>query len=362
MKQFLRQEMNQKIIASLVAVLFGFIFAFIILSFASLINVKDSSPVQGLITIMSGGLTTSGLKGLGTILRYATPVILTGLSVGFAFQTGLFNIGTPGQFIMGGFSAAFVSVRWEFIPVEYRWVVAILVAVLVGGLWGMISGVLKATRNVNEVISSIMLNYIGMYTVSNLVDLIPDKFNPSRTQIPPSRIPTFGLDQIFGQNTVDFGIIIAIVVVILIWILLSKTTFGYELKACGFNRSAARYAGINDSKGIIASMFIAGALAGLAGALVYIASITKVIDQLTVLQKEGFDGISVALLGLSHPIGILFSGFFISMLRNAGLPLSRSGFNEEVVRIMTSTIIYASAFSLIFREKLTRWLTRKDVK
>ena len=362
MKRFLKQDISQKIIASLMAILFGFIFAYLILNMASFLNPKHSDPLQGLITIMTGGLTTSGLKGMGTILKFATPVILTGLSVGFAFQTGLFNIGAAGQYIMGGFSAAYVSIRWEFIPVETRWMVALLVATLVGGIWGLISGVLKAKRNVNEVISSIMLNYIGMYTVTELVPQIPDQFNPSRTQVPTSQIPTFGLDKIFGPNTVDFGIVIALVVLVIIYIILNKTTFGYELKACGFNRSAARYAGINDERGIILSMFISGALSGLAGGLVYISSITKVIDQNNILQREGFDGISVALLGLSHPFGILFSGIFISMLRNAGVPLSRSGFNEEVVRIMTSTIIYASAFSLLLRENLTKFLSRKEGK
>lgn len=362
MKRFLALETNQKIIASLIAVLFGFAFAFLTLSIASFLNPKDTSPIQGLITIVTGGLTTSGIKGFGTILRYATPIMLTGLSVGFAFQTGLFNIGAAGQYIMGGFTAAYISIQWVFIPVELRWVVALIAAALVGGIWGLISGVLKATRNVNEVISCIMLNYIGMYTVSELVPLIPDQFNPSRTQVPLSKIPTFGMDKIFGPNTVDFGIVIALVVILIIYIILNKTTFGFELKACGFNRNAARYAGINDTRGIILSMFIAGALSGLAGGLVYISSIAKVIDQSTVLQREGFDGISVALLGLNNPIGIIFSGFFISMLRNAGVPLSRSGYNEEVVRIMTSTIIYASAFSLLFRENFTRWLKRKEVK
>lgn len=362
MKRFLALETNQKIVASLIAVLFGFAFAFLTLSIASFLNPKDTSPIQGLITIMTGGLTTSGIKGFGTILRYATPIMLTGLSVGFAFQTGLFNIGAAGQYIMGGFTAAYISIQWVFIPVEVRWVVALIAAALIGGLWGLISGVLKATRNVNEVISCIMLNYIGMYTVSELVPLIPDQFNPSRTQVPLSKIPTFGMDKIFGPNTVDFGIVIALVVILIIYIVLNKTTFGFELKACGFNRNAARYAGINDTRGIILSMFISGALSGLAGGLVYISSIAKVIDQSTVLQREGFDGISVALLGLNNPIGIIFSGFFISMLRNAGVPLSRSGYNEEVVRIMTSTIIYASAFSLLFRENFTRWLKRKEVK
>lgn len=362
MNKFLKLERNQKIIASLIAILFGFIFAFIILNIAGFLNPRGSDPVGGLLTIITGGLRTSGIKGIGTILKFSTPVILTGLSVGFAFKTGLFNIGASGQYIMGGFSAAYVSIKWLFIPVEFRWIVALLIATLIGGIWGLIAGVLKAKRNVNEVISSIMLNYIGMYTVSTLVPLIPDQFNPSRTQVPLAKVPTFGLDKIFGSLTVDFGIIISIAMVFVIYIILEKTTFGYELKACGYNREAARYAGINDERGIMASMFIAGALSGLAGGLVYISSITKVIDQSTVLQSEGFDGISVALLGLSNPFGILFSGIFISMLRNAGVPLSRSGYNEEVVRIMTSTIIYASAFSLIMREKFTAWLVRKDAK
>ncbi len=362
MKKFLVLDRNQKIIASLIAILFGFVFAFIILNVAASLNPKGADPIQGLMTIMTGGLTTSGLKGVGTILKFATPVILTGLSVGFAFKTGLFNIGASGQFIMGGFTAAYISIKWLFIPVEFRWIIALLLATLVGGLWGLIAGVLKAKRNVNEVISSIMLNYIGMYTVSTLVPMIPDQFNPSRTQVPLSKVPYFGLDKLFGPLTVDFGIVISIAMVFVIYIILEKTTFGYELKACGYNRDAARYAGINDERGIMYSMFIAGALSGLAGGLVYISSITKVIDQSTVLQREGFDGISVALLGLSNPFGILFSGIFISMLRNAGVPLSRSGYNEEVVRIMTSTIIYASAFSLIMREKFTAWLVRKDVK
>jgi len=263
---------------------------------------------------------------------------------------------------MGAYAAAYIAIKWTFIPVEYLWIVALLGSIVVGGFWGMISGVLKAYRNVNEVISSIMLNYIGMITVSNLVFLIKDKFNPSRSQIPLSQIPTFGLDLIFGKNTVDFGIFIAVFVAIIIYIVLEKTSFGYELKACGYNREAARYAGINDKKGNILSMTIAGGLAGLGGALVYISSITKVFDQSLTLQREGTDGISVALLGLSSPLGIIFSSFFISMLRNAGSSLSRAGFNDEVIRIMTSTIIYASAFSLLFKDKIKKFFTKKEAK
>ena len=362
MKKFILNDNVQKILASLTAILIGFIFGFLILLFAASIKTQATNPIEGFITIITGGMRYNGIKGFGIILRYTTPVLLTGLSVGFAFKTGLFNIGAAGQFVMGGFTAAYIAIRWTFIPLELLWIVALLGAVVVGGIWGMISGVLKAYRNVNEVISSIMLNYIGMITVSNLVFTIKDRFNPSRSQVPLSRIPTFGLDKLFGVNTEDFGIFIAIAVAIVIYIVLEKTSFGYELKACGFNREAARYAGINDKKGIILSMTIAGALSGLGGALVYVSSITKVFDQSLVLQREGFDGISVALLGLSNPLGIIFSSFFISMLRNAGSSLSRAGFNDEVIRIMTSTIIYASAFSLLFRDKIHKLFSKKEVK
>ena len=145
MKKFILNDNVQKILASLTAILIGFIFGFLILLFAASIKTQATNPIEGFITI------------------------ITGLSVGFAFKTGLFNIGAAGQFVMGGFTAAYIAIRWTFIPLELLWIVALLGAVVVGGIWGMISGVLKAYRNVNEVISSIMLNYIGMITVSNLV-------------------------------------------------------------------------------------------------------------------------------------------------------------------------------------------------
>jgi simple sugar transport system permease protein len=362
MKAFLAKPTVQKIVAALLSIFFGLIFGFLILLVASLLREKASYPFDAFYTIFTGGLRYTGLRGFGIILRFISPILLTGLSVGFAFKTGLFNIGASGQFVAGGFTAAYIAIKWTFIPLEYLWIVALLGAVLVGGIVGMISGLLKAYRNVNEVISSIMLNYIAMITVSNLISVIKDANNPSRTQPPLARIPTLGLDKIFGSNTADMGIFIAIAVALLIYVVLEKTTFGYELKACGYNRNAARYAGINDRLGITLSMTIAGALSGLGGALVYISAITKVFDSLLVLAPEGFDGISVALLGMSNPLGIIFSASFIAILKGAGPSLARSGFNDEVVKIMTAVIIYASAFSLIFREKLGALINRKGTK
>jgi simple sugar transport system permease protein len=352
----------QKIISALLSIFFGLVFGIVILLIASFFVTKAAYPLDALFTIITGGLRYSGLKGLGVILRFLAPILMTGLSVGFAFKTGLFNIGASGQFVTGAFVAAYICIKWTFIPLEYLWIIGLVAAIIAGGLVGLISGLLKAYRNVNEVISAIMLNYIAMITVSNLVKVIADVNNPSRTQPPLSHIPTFGLDKIFGNNSTDISIFIAILVAILVYVILERTTFGYELKACGFNRNAARYAGINDRLNISLSMGIAGALAGLGGAMVYISAVTKVFDQLLVLAPEGFDGISVALLGMSNPIGIIFSAAFIAALKNAGPALSRSGFNEEVVKIMTAVIIYASAFSLIFQEQIVKFFSKKGAK
>jgi simple sugar transport system permease protein len=201
-----------------------------------------------------------------------------------------------------------------------------------------------------------------MFTASNLIQYVADPEFPSKSLAPLTRIPTMGLDKIFGNSTVDIGIFIALLFAFIVYVILEKTTFGFELKACGFNRNAARYAGVNDKRGIVLSMTIAGALAGLAGGLVYISAITKVLDKILALPTEGFDGITVALLSLSNPIGSIFSAVFISFIKNAGGSLTLSGFNEDIIKIMTAVIIYMSAFSIIFKERINKYFTKKVVK
>ena len=175
---------------------------------------------------------------------------------------------------------------------------------------------MKACFNVNEVIASIMMNYIGMYMVNWIVKSYKPLFNnlrnESRNVAATAQIPKMGMDKLFPESSVGGGILLAVAAVLLIWVILNKTTFGYELKAVGFNRDAGRYAGINEKRNIIMSMVIAGAIAGMAGGLLYLAGTGKHIEIKDVLAPEGFTGISVALLGLSHPIGVLFSGLFIA--------------------------------------------------
>lgn len=333
-------------LSSIFAIILGLIVGLIILF---LCNPKQALP--GFVTILTGAFT-HGPKGVGQVFYYATPIILTGLSVGFAFKTGLFNIGTPGQFIMGGFGAVYVGILWTSLGPAH-WAVALLASVILGAVWGLVPGVLKAYFNVNEVIASIMMNYIGMYLVNWIVKSYKPLFNnlrnESRNVAATANIPKMGLNKLFPGSSVNGGILIAILVVLLIWLLLQKTTLGYELKAVGFNRDASKYAGINEKKSIILSMVIAGAIAGLAGGLLYLAGTGKHIEIKDVLASEGFTGISVALLGLSNPIGVLFSGIFIAYLTAGGFYLQLFEFSTEIIDIIVAVIIYFSAFALMVK-------------
>ena len=193
-----------------------------------------------------------------------------------------------------------------------HWIVAVLAAILAGAIWGIIPGLLKAFLNVHEVVATIMLNYIAMYLV--VLGVKETVFNSLRSESlsvhPNAAIPTFGLDKIFPDSSITGGLILAFIAVIIIYIILKKTTFGYQLKAVGFNRYAAQYAGINEKMNIVYSMAIAGALSGLAGAVVFLTQSGIHITTTYILLPQGFDGIAVALLGLSTPIGVLFAGIF----------------------------------------------------
>lgn len=343
------------------------VFAIVIGLLVGLVVLLICNPAQalpGFATILTGALT-HGMKGVGQVFYYATPIILTGLSVGFAFKTGVFNIGTPGQFLVGAFGAVYVGILWDRLG-GIHWVVALLASVIMGALWGLIPGILKAYFNVNVVISCIMMNYIGLFAVNWTVKSYKPLFNTMRNEsknvAATAQIPKLGLDKLFPGSSVNGGIIIAILVVILIYILLNKTTFGYELKAVGYSPDAGKYAGINEKRNIIASMLIAGAIAGLGGGLLYLAGTGKHIEVKDVLGSEGFTGISVALLGLSHPIGVLFAGIFIAYLTAGGFYLQLFEFSTEIIDIIVAVIIYFSAFALIVRTLIGKLNEKRQKK
>ena len=342
--------------SSILAIICGLLFGLVILLLSN-----PSQASGGFMMILQGGFT-DGIQGIGQMFYYATPIIMTGLSVGFAFQTGLFNIGAAGQFTIGAFVAVLIGVKCTFLPAGIHCLVAIAGAALAGALWGMIPGLLKAFRNVNEVISSIMMNYIGMYLVNLLIQkLIYDHVkNQSMAVASTANLPKAGLDKIFPNTDINVGIIIAIVFVILVYIILNRTTFGYELKACGKNQNASKYAGINAKRNIVLSMVISGALAGIGGALLYLANSGKYLQVLDLIAPEGFSGISVALLGMSNPIGILFAGLFIGHLTVGGYNMQLFDFAPEVIDMIIAAIIYCGALSLLFKGLISKIQFRKE--
>jgi len=345
--------------SSITAIITGLLAGLLIL-----LITNASQAFYGFGAILTSGF--SNLNNFGQVLYFATPVIMTGLSVGFSAKTGLFNIGAAGQFIVGAYAAVLVGVRCDFIPGHLHWITALAAAILAGALWGAIPGIFKAFFNVNEVISCIMTNYIGTYLVNFLVTrTIYDSLrNQSMRVISSANLPKAGMDEVFRDgfivSSANSGIFIAIGFAVLMFFILEKTSFGYELKACGFNRDAARYAGVNEKRSIIFSMIIAGALAGLGGALLYLAGAGKSISVVDMLAQEGFNGIPVALLGLNNPIGIIFSGLLVAYLNVGGFNMQLYDFHPQVIEIIIAVIIYFSAFALFVKSFFNKMKNKKE--
>ena len=356
-KIFSKLENGLSFLSSLAAVMAGLLFGLIILF---LTDYTQAFPA--FIDILTSGFQS--LRNFGEVLFFATPIILTGLSVGFAMKTGLFNIGASGQYTFGAFTAIFIGLQADFLPPALRITASLSGAMLSGALWAALAGLLKAYRNVHEVISCIMLNWIGIFMVNYLIlNSVFDIERNSSLRLPASsNVPGLGLGQFFQggalrPSSVNSGILFAIAAAVIVYIILDKTKFGYELKACGFNKDAANYAGINEKRNIIFSMMISGALAGLAGGLHFLSGAGVTMNVANVLATEGFTGISVALLGLGHPIGIIFAGILIAYLQLGGFQMQLFGFVPEIIEIVTAVIIYFCAFVLLvkmYMEKLIK--------
>ena len=353
---FPRTEAGESFFSSFFAIIFGVLFGFILML---LFNPGES--FQGLWIILTGGFS-DGRSSIGTVLTNAAPIIITGLSVGFAFKTGLFNIGATGQLTVGAFMAIFIGVTWTWLPGNLHWMVAVLGAILAGAVWGLIPGLLKAFLNVHEVVATIMLNYIAMYLV--VLGVKKTVFNSLKSESlsvnTNAVIPKFGLDKIFPDSAITGGLLLAFLAVIIIYIILKKTTFGYQLKAVGFNRDASKYAGINEKMNIVYSMAIAGALSGLAGAVIFLTHSGIHIPTTYVLMSQGFDGIAVALLGLSNPVGVLFAGVFFGYIKVGGFYLQALSFEKEIISVIIASIIYFSALSAIFKKYVRKAFPSKE--
>lgn len=332
----------KKMIPALSSIGIGLIVGYLIL-----LATNPSQATNGFRMILTGGFA-GGPRGVGNVLYYSIPLMMTGLGVAFAFQNGLFNIGGSGQFILGAYTAVFIAHSTN-LPGMLAWLVPVFCAMLASALWAGIAAVLNAYFKVNIVISTIMLNYIAMYGVNHLIKITVYDVPKNQTLPVPaaSILPKWGLDKIFTGSTANIGFYIAVLICILIYILLYKTTYGYEFRACGLNRDACRYAGMNEKRNIILAMAISGALIGIGGALMYLGDSGTNIKAIDTLAPQGFWGISVALLAQINPIAVIFSALFLSYIQVGGFYMQTFRFVPEIIDIITSVIIYFSAFSLL---------------
>ena len=313
---------------------------------------NPSKALPAILTISSGGFALTGfVKAAARICYYSMPLITCGLSIGFALKTGTFNIGASGQYLVGGFAAILSAHLLTPLTGGLTWIPCLLIGAVAGGLWAMLPGILQAYRNVNIIISGIMMNYIGVFLVDILIKSIPIVYNVGEQKtlsIPAEAVlPKAGLDKLLPVLGVgaNLGFILVVLLGVLIWFIISRTTFGYRLRTCGANRDAALYAGINARASVTISMVISGALAGFGGAAVYLSNTSNFINISDAVPGVGFTGIAVALLGMTNPLGIVLAGLFVSFLQVGGINLQMFGFVPEIVDVILAAIIFSCAFA-----------------
>ena len=344
--------MNRKGLISVIATLLGLI-ASALLMFAA-----GHNAFEGFMYLIQGG--TKSIERIGNTIATATPLILTGLSLVFAFRTGLFNIGAPGQMLFGGLCATIVA-HTVNLPRPLLLVVLIIVAILGGAIWAAVPGILKALFNVHEVVSCIMMNWIGYWVVYYVVrDYFPNgsKATESLPLADEVTLRSSWLANLFDGSYINLGIIIAILAVIVIAFILNKTTFGYELKAVGYNKHAAAYAGVSVNRSVVYSMMIAGALSGLAGLTQYLGVATNI--QIGIMPTQGFDGIAVCLLGATAPFGALLAALFFGLLyAGRGYMSVMTEVPPEIADTIIATIIYFAATSILVERVLDRLKSKR---
>ncbi len=308
------------------------------------------NPIEAYAVMIKGAFGSKAALA-NTVIK-TTPLILTGLAVGFGFRAGVFNIGAEGQMTMGAIMATVVAINLGSFPPFMAISLTLLTGALVGAGWAAIAGYLKAKTGAHEVVTTIMLNWIALYIASYMVQdpLAVGSGTPKSPEIASSaKLPPL---LTVGATEMTSGIIISIVAAILLYVLLEKTTTGYEVKAAGFNPYAAEYGGISMSRNVTMSMAISGALAGLAGAIELMGVHHRFLGTLS--GGKGFDGISIALIGQNHPIGIIFAALLIASLRTGSNEMQFIGVPKHIVMIVQGIVIFLVAADRIVRTIVMR--------
>jgi simple sugar transport system permease protein len=338
----------QSIIASLLCIVVGLFIGYI-----ALLLINAEGATEAIITIIKNYFTypskAAALKYCGNTLVKAAPLLMCALSIQFCYQAGLFNIGAAGQYVAGAGASLFCALK-----LGMPWYLCLVAAFIAGGLFGVAVGFLKAYLNVNEVISGIMLNWIGLYTVNMILSSVKESASPYTVSLEKTNaaavLPSLGLQKLFSNNKyVTIAIPLAVIIAILIKVVLSMTVFGYEIKATGIAKDAAKYSGMKEKRNIILTLFIGGALAGIGAAFLFLTG----YEQWSVTQSSvpgmGFNGIAATFLGGLDPIGTIFASYFIQHITSGGSYLDKNVYPSQISDFISAIIIYLCGFVLFFK-------------
>ncbi len=360
-KNILSNGAVQTLLASLFCIILGLVVGYVVL-----LVINPQGAGRAITAILQNFLyfprPEVALEYFGSTLAKTAPLLMCTLSVLFAYKVGLFNIGASGQYAVGAGFALYFGIHYGA-----PWWLCLLLAMLGGAALGAIAGALKAYLNVNEVIACIMLNWISLYAVNTVLTEVKESGTtytlPLRTNNPNALIPHLGLQHLFADNRyVTIAIPLAVIFAILVWVVLDKTKLGYELKATGLSINAAKYAGMREKKNIILTMAISGALAGLGAGFLYLCGIEQWSCAQTAVPNMGFNGIAAAFLGGIHPIGVIFSCFFIQHITSGGAYVDKMVYCSQISDLIAAIIIYFCGFVLFFKHVMRTRIRKTEDK
>ena len=360
-KNILKNNGVQSLLASLVCVILGLLIGYIVLLF-----INPDGAGEAITDVMKNFLTYSKpetqVKYLGNTLVKTAPLLMCSLSILFAYKVGLFNIGAAGQYCIGVALSLYAALAWG-----WSWLPCMLLAMLGGALLGAISGLLKSYCNVNEVISGIMLNWIMLYTANMILANVKEPTSPYTIQMrsfgSAAVLPTLGLDKLFNDNTyVTLAIPLAIILAIVVDVVLNKTRFGYELRATGNNKNAAKYCGMAEKRNIIMTLAISGMLAGLGAAMLYLTGYEQWQCSTSSVPGMGFNGIAAAFLGGLNPFGTILASFFIQHITAGGAYVDKSMYCAQISDLISAIIIYLCGFVLFMKYAMNTAIARREEK
>ena len=360
-KSLLKNNGVQSLIASLLCIVLGMLIGYIVLLF-----INPTGAGEAIVTVMKNFLNynraDTQLKYLGNTLVKTAPLLMCALSILFAYKVGLFNIGASGQYTAGACAALYAALQWH-----WSWLPCMLLAIAAGCVMGAIVGLLKAYCNVNEVISGIMLNWIMLYTANMILANVKEPTSPYTIQMrsfgSAAVLPTLGLDKLFNDNTyVTLAIPLAIILAIVVDVVLNKTRFGYELRATGNNKFAAKYCGMAEKRNIILTLVIAGALSGLGASLLYQSGYEQGQVTASSVPAMGFNGIAATFLGGLNPIGTIFASFFIQHITSGGAYVDKTIYCSQISDLISAIIIYLCGFVLFMKYAMNTAIAKREEK